>query len=411
MGSRSFADTTSPNSRGNAGIVATVIHPRGTLSTRRVTAHWVVLAAATLTTLVTAATVAALALLADQALPLAVRHDLSVAPATALSIEGPVNNGATAATASTLQTAVRRSLRGVPFSFWSGTWSDPLDLVAGALPARPASSRKGNTPLLEAAALTDITSHAILLSGRWPAAPAGDHVAESHTASLPAPYDIPAALPASAAALLHLSVGDVLTLKDGISGARISFRITGLFAPRRLSGAAASYWALNMIATSGSSTQSGFTTYGPLLVSPAAFAPTAGALRALTGTWLAQPEMAKFTGADMAAISGDVSALQEALLTSSVLSGMQLSTSLPSVLSATAADLAVARSLLVISALELLVLALAALLAVARLLASQREGETALFTSRDRAITECLQAAREAVSGAPGFAEIGRAHV
>jgi FtsX-like permease family len=360
-----------------------VIQPRGTLSTRRVTAHWVVIAAATLTTLVTAATVAALALLADQALPLAVRHDLSVAPATALSIAGPVNNDTTEATAGTLQRAVRQSLHGVPFGFWSATWSDPLDLVAGALPARPASTRNGNMPLLEAGALDGITSHAILVSGRWPSAPAASDAPESHATSSPAfSYDIPAALPASAAALLHLSVGDVLALKDGISGARISFRITGLFAPRRLSGTAASYWALDTISAGGSSTQSGFTTYGPLLVSPAAFAPAAGALRALSGTWLALTDLAKLTTANMTAISGDVSTLQDALLSSSTLSGMQLSTSLPSVLSATAANLAVARSLLVISTLQLLVLALAALLAAARLLASQREGETALFTSR-----------------------------
>jgi ABC-type antimicrobial peptide transport system permease subunit len=373
-----------------------VIHPRGTLSTRRVTAHWVVLAAATLTTLVAAATVAALAVFAEQALPLAVRHDLSVAPGTALSIGGPVTNDATAATASTLRTAIRQSLGGVPFGFWSGTWSDPLDLVPGSLPAQPARTAKGNMPLLEAAALDGITSHAVLVSGHWPAAAASQ---VPHSESSPAPavsYEIPAAVPASAAALLHLSPGDVLTLKDAISGARISFRITGLFAPRSVSGTAASYWALDTIPASGSGAQSGYTTYGPLLVSPAAFAPTvssagtgtgtgsqaAGALTAQTGTWLAQPDMAKFTAADMPVISGDVSELQQALLSSSVLSGMQLSTSLPSVLSATATKLSVARSLLVISAIQLLLLALAALLAVARLLASQREGETALFTSR-----------------------------
>jgi ABC-type antimicrobial peptide transport system permease subunit len=373
-----------------------VIHPRGTLSTRRATTHSVVIAAATLTTLVAAATVAALALLAEQALPLAVRHDLSVAPGTALSIAGPVSNDATAATASTLRTAIGRSLAGVPFGFWSGTWSDPLDLVPGALPARPASAGTRNMPLLEAAALDGITSHAVLVSGRWPTAPAARQVPGSNATRVPAASrDIPAALPASAATLLHLSPGDVLTLKDGISGARISFRITGLFAPRRLSGTAASYWTLNSIPASGSGTQGEYTTYGPLLVSPAAFAPaassggdtstgapTAEALRALSGTWLAQPDMAKFTAADMPRISGDVSALKEALLSSSVLSGMQMSTSLPPVLNATGASLSVARSLLVISALQLLVLALAALFAVARLLASQREGETALFTSR-----------------------------
>jgi FtsX-like permease family len=355
------------------------------------TAHRVVLAAAGLTTLVAAAIGAALAVFVGQGLPLAIRHDLSAAPGTALSIAGPVSNGQTAATASTLRTAVEHSLGGVPYAFWSGTWSDPLDLVAGSLPARPASAGKGNAPLLEAAALAGITSHAVLVSGHWPAPPAASQVPRPQQARAPpVSDDIPAALPASAAALLYLSPGDVLTLRDGISNARISFRITGLFAPRRLSGTAASYWALNTIPASGSGTQSGYTAYGPLVVSPAAFAPTAsssgaeiaGTLTARSGTWLAQPDMARFTDTDLPAISGEVSALQQSLLSSSVLAGMQLSTSLPSVLRATASNLSVARSLLVISALQLLVLALAALLAVARLLASQREGETALISAR-----------------------------
>jgi hypothetical protein len=373
------------------GNPATVMQPRGTLSTRRMTAHRVVLGAAGLTTLVAAAIGAALAVFVGQGLPLAIRHDLSVAPGTALSIAGPVSNDQTVTTASTLRRAVGRSLRGVPFGFWSGTWSDPLDLVPGSLPGRPAGAGKGNTPLLEAAALDGITSHAILVSGQWPAATAASQLRRPQKGRAPpVSYEIPAALPASAAALLRLSPGDVLTLKDEIGSASISFRITGLFAPRRLSGTAASYWALDTIPASGSGTQSGYTAYGPLLVSPAAFAPaassagsrTAGTLRAATGTWLAQPDMDKFTNTDMSAISGRVSALQQALLSSTVLSGMQLSTSLPSVLSATASNSSVARSLLVISALQLVVLALAALLAVARLLASQREGETALISAR-----------------------------
>jgi hypothetical protein len=367
-----------------------VIQPRGTLSTRRMTAHRVVLGAAGLTTLVAAAIGAALAVFVGQGLPLAIRHDLSVAPGTALSIAGPVGNNQTAVTASTLRTAVGRSLGGVPFGFWSGTWSDPLALVPGSLPGRPAGAGQGDTPLLEAAALDGITSHAILVSGRWPAAAAASQARRPQRGRAPpVSAEIPAALPASAAALLHVSPGDVLTLRDDIGNARISFRITGLFAPRRLSGAAA-YWALDTIPATGYGTQSGYTAYGPLLVSPAAFAsaasstssPAMGTLRAATGTWLAQPDMGKFTDADLTAIPGQVSALQQALLSSTVLSGMQLSTSLPSVLSATGSSLSVARSLLVIIALQLVVLALAALLAVARLLASEREGETALISAR-----------------------------
>jgi ABC-type antimicrobial peptide transport system permease subunit len=355
------------------------------------TAHRVVLAAAGLTTLVAAAIGAALAVFVGQGLPLAMHHDLSVAPGTALSIAGPVSNDQTSATASTLRRAVGHSLGGVPFGFWSATWSDPLDLVPGSLPARPASAGTRNTPLLEAAALEGVTSHAVLVSGQWPTAPAASQVSRAPTARAPPVADeIPAALPASAAALLHLSPGDVLTLDDKIGNARISFRITGLFAPRRLSGTAASYWALNTIPASGASIQSGYTAYGPLVVSPAAFAAApsstssgiAGTLTAGTGTWLAQPDMAKVTDTDLSAISGKVSALRQALLGSTVLSGLQLSTSLPSVLSATASSLAVARSLFVISALQVLVLALAALVAVARLLASQREGETALISAR-----------------------------
>lgn len=54
-----------------------MIQPRGTLS--HMTAHRVVLAAAGLTTLVAAVIGAALAVFVGQGLPLAIRHDLSVA--------------------------------------------------------------------------------------------------------------------------------------------------------------------------------------------------------------------------------------------------------------------------------------------------------------------------------------------
>jgi hypothetical protein len=59
-----------------------------------------------------------------------------------------------------------------------------------------------------------------------------------------------------------------------------------------------------------------------------------------------------------------------------------VTSSLPTVLSGIGNNLTVARSLLAISGLQLLVLTVAALLAVARLLAAQREGETALLTAR-----------------------------
>jgi hypothetical protein len=330
------------------------------------TAHWVVLAAAALTTLVAAAVGAALAVFAGQALPQAVRHDLVAAPGTALAAAGSFGGSDPASTSAALHTAISGSLSGVPFAFWSGTWSDPLGLVPGALPARPADAGPGGTPLLEAAALGGIEGHAVLVAGHWPAA-------------APTGGPIPAALPATAAALLRLHVGDALGLEDRNTNARLTFVVTGLYAQRQLTGAAASYWRLDTLPASGSSTASGFTSYGPLVVPPSAFA---ARLTPATGTWLAEPDMGTFTGSQLSAVSANVMSLESSLNNSNALSGLQLSSSLPTVLAGIGSNLALARSLLAISALQLLVLTVAALIAVARLLSGQREGETALLTAR-----------------------------
>jgi hypothetical protein len=73
--------------------------------------------------------------------------------------------------------------------------------VPGSLPPTPGSAGTGSQPIAEAAALGDVTAQAALVSGSWPGAAA-------------AGQPIPAALPASAAALLHVADGDVLRMKD-----------------------------------------------------------------------------------------------------------------------------------------------------------------------------------------------------
>src|ERR1700678_3248805 len=333
------------------------------------TAHWVVLAAAALTTLVAAAVAAALAAFAGQALPQAVRHDLVVAQGTSMNVSGTFAGGSPAQTSAALHSTIAGTLDGVPFAFWQGIWSDPLGFEAGSLPAKPASAST-NTPLLRSASLQGVTDHAVLVSGRWPwqtaASPGGEGGREGA---------IPAALPASAAALLRLHIGDVLHVVDRDSDSAVTFQLTGLYTERQTKAGSDSYWQLSTVPASGSATTSGFTTYGPLVVSPSAFP---GQLTVGTGTWVAQPDMADFNPSDLTAISAHAGALGA----SGLLSGLTLTTNLPTVLANTGDNLAVARSLLAISALELLVLAVAALLAVARLLAAQREGETALLTAR-----------------------------
>ena len=332
------------------------------------TAHWVVFAAAVLATLVAATMAAALTVFTGQALPLAVRHDLAAAQDTALSITTLVSDPGQAAKGSAaLRSQITAAMPGLPFSFNEALWSDPLELVPGALPVAPPSAGKGNTTLLQAVSLSGIASHASLVAGQWPTAQgSGERQA------------IPAALPASAAALLHVSAGDVLRLRDRITNALVSFDITGLFVARQGAGPADSYWMLSFIPASGRSASSGSTTYGPLVVGQAALGST---LTMFSATWVAQPDMTAFHG-DPNSMSASVAALADSLPNSSFLNGAQLVSSLPSVLAGTASNLAVGRLMLVISALELLVLAIAALVAVARLLATQREGETALLVAR-----------------------------
>ncbi|HWM95764.1 MAG TPA: FtsX-like permease family protein, partial [Streptosporangiaceae bacterium] len=323
-------------------------------------AHRLVIIAAALTVAVAAALATALTTFSGQALPRAVRHDLTHATGTSLVIRGNANNGQAAQYTSLLPGKISTALDGTPFAFYRGYWSDPLGFVPGARPVPPGGTH--TVQIAEAATLDAITAHAALVSGHWP----GAQVVEP----------IPAALPASAAALLHVTTGDVLQMRDRISGHLVRFAVTGLYRPRQVSEP---YWGLNDVALSGSSTLSGFTTYGPLTLPSWAFA---GPLPVDGGSWLAVPRTASLPADQLRTIAGNVNGLQEALAQAITLPDLTLATGLPSVLNGTASNLDVARSLLDICAVLLFLLAAAALLAVARLLAGQREGESAMLTAR-----------------------------
>jgi FtsX-like permease family len=333
----------------------------GSLTLPRMNAHRLVIIAAALTVVVAAALATALATFSGQALPRAVQHDLGHASGTPLVITGGVDASQAAQFTAALPPQISSALDGTAFAFYHAEWSDPLGFAPGSQPAAPASA--GNQPIAEAAVLGDVSAQAVLVSGSWPG-------------TLTRGRPVPAALPATAAALLHVSVGDVLRLQDRINHDDVSFVITGLYRPRQVSS---EYWNLDDIALAGSSTASGFTTYGPLTVPPAAFA---GTLTVATGNWLAEPATASIPPDQLTTVADNVDALRQALQNSQVLPSLALTTSLPSVLRGTASDLDVARSLLAICAVLLFLLAAAALLAVARLLAGQREGETAMLMAR-----------------------------
>jgi hypothetical protein len=213
------------------------MHVRGTFTLPRLNAHRVVLAAAALTTLVAAALATTIVVYSGQALPRSVRERLAAASGTSILISGPVNDAVAPGYTAALRTDLTAALAGAPSAFYHAYYSDPLGL--------PVKTGK-DTPITEAAAFGGVTAHARLLSGAWPAAPSPGR-------------PIPAALPASAAALLHLAPGDLLRLTDRVTHREVSFQVTGLF-----QATSAAYWNLDQVGPSGSSTLGGFITYGPL---------------------------------------------------------------------------------------------------------------------------------------------------
>ena len=351
---------------------------RGSLTLPRMSAHRLVIAAAALTTVVAAALATALATFSGEALPGAIRHDLAAAAGTPLVINGSVNGSQAAQYDSILPARISSALGGAPFAFYQAAWSDPFGLVAGSppFPAQPAGA--GNTQIVEAAALGDVAAHVVLVSGTWPGARLGG--------------PIPAALPVTAATLLHVTDGDVLRLEDRLSGRYVSFVVTGLYRPRQSSS---EYWSLDTIALTGSSTVGGFTTYGPLTVPASAFG---GPLAVNGGSWLAVPQTADIPAGQLTTVAANVTALQQALGQAQVLPTLTFTTGLPSVLYGTASDIDVARSLLAICGVLLFLLAAASLVTVARLLAGQREGESAMLTARGASRWQMIRlAAAEAV--------------
>jgi hypothetical protein len=325
---------------------------RGTVTLPRLNAHRAVLAAAALTTIVAAALATTLVVFSGQALPRSVHQRLSSASGTSMVINGPVTSSDAAGYTATLRTDMSTALEGAPSAFFFSYWSDPLGLPI---------SREKDVPIAEAAVFEDVTSHARLLAGAWPAAPAPTG-------------PIPAALPASAAALLHVSPGDLLRLLDRVTKRQVSFRVTGLF--QATSGV---YWSLNQIPASGSVTLGGFVTYGPLVVNPAVLP---GRLAVFGGSWVDQPDTPAIPLGRFRAVAAHVAALRQTVSNSPAIVGLALSTNLDSVLDGTATSLGVSRSLLAITAVELFLLAGAALVAVAQLLAAQREGEYAMLAAR-----------------------------
>lgn len=159
--------------------------------------HWPVLVAVLVTVFVRATLAAALAVFAGQAVPPAVHRELAAASGTSVLVSGSVTESQLAPDTHAIRSDMRSAFGSVPFAFDTAVWSAPFSLPAGLSNAR--------VPLVQAVAAGDIAANSVLVAGQWPGRPRPGQ-------------PIQAVLPAAAAALLHLAVGDVFTLRAAGAG-------------------------------------------------------------------------------------------------------------------------------------------------------------------------------------------------
>ena len=329
---------------------------RGSFLARRINSARLLLGTITLTVLITAALGAALASFAAQSLPEAARSQLIGSPALSIAVSGSMTASQVGPASRAVGGSLGGALSGVPYQIDRALWSDPLGL--------PAPKGSGTVPIVQVADVQRIQDHAVLTAGAWPGAPSPGR-------------PIGVALPALAARELHAGPGTILRTSDRITNARVPLLVTGVY---RVSDPAAGYWSLNLIGTSGVSVQAPFVSYGPAVASPAAFG--SGGLAVGKASWIVLPDGAAIGDDRLGPLAAKVSAAAASLQASNNLGGVGVSTGMPRLLDGLATSLVVARSLVVIGALQLLLLAAAALALAARLLARHRDEESALLGAR-----------------------------
>ncbi|MER8092491.1 FtsX-like permease family protein [Streptomyces goshikiensis] len=184
------------------------------------------------------------------------------------------------------------------------------------------------------------------------------------------------AVPQTTLARLGLTAGALpaeVRLDDRFGGPPLTVLVTGVY---RAAEPDAPYWRLDPLG--GREMRVGaFTTYGPLLVDDSVF--TSGGLPQNGRSSLLTPELDGLRPAEAAAMRERATDLQAGLQTSSAL---QSQTELPEFLAALESGQVVARSSLLVGALQLAVLASATLLLVAHLLTERQEFERVLLTAR-----------------------------
>ena len=324
----------------------------------RLRAHWLLVTAALLTVLLTTAVLAALAGFTGAVGDAGIRRTLgsTAAARTTLLISADLPYPARADADAKVGRYAAQAFHGLPSTVRSSAVS-----TAYGLPAARGRSA-GTDPDLTTLATLD-HSELALLRGSWPGTPV-------------AGQPVPVALPAAAQARLP-ALGSVLTLTDRFSGHLLRVRLVGVYQAR---STVDPYWQLDPLGGKGVN-RAGFTSYGPLLADDSAFG--GGAVPQKTMLWQARADFATATQAQVDALVGSMDAALTAVGADTSLGDQaQGSSGLPRLVPALDRSLVVARSSLLVGALQLVLLAMFAILLVARLIADAHESEDALLSAR-----------------------------
>ncbi|WP_406860959.1 FtsX-like permease family protein [Streptomyces sp. HUAS MG47] len=328
----------------------------------RVRAHGLLLSAALLAVLLTTSVLAALAGFSGSVGDAALRSTLQgrEAGASALVVTAQVPPDKRASADEAVRAGARETFEGLPVTVRRLERSGPYALPRGL---QDPAARRGEPDLTRLAALD--RSRVTLVRGAFPRASAAA---------------VEVAVPEAAAQRLRIAPGAVLDLTDRLDEKRtLKARVTGVYRPADL---ADTYWLLDEAAGRGVRTVV-FTTYGPLLADEALFG--SGRLSRGDTAWQATADFTAMTtdrigplrtasAAGAAALAADAGPFGGGQVTAQ--------TSLPTVLQQAERPLLVARSTLLIVAVQLVLLAAYALLLVARLLGTERSGETELLRAR-----------------------------
>ena len=355
-----------------------------TFLVRRARSSWLLLACVAVTVLLATGLAAVLWTFAAAAVPAGALSGLANPQSRVVAINGLADSGQAASDAQVIRTTLREAWPGIGYQMESALWAAPIQLqsTVSNTPATPTSPSvtTETTVQIRPASLDGISAQATLTAGTWPGPPRRGG-------------PVPVALPAPVASQLHLKVGSELTGAPQSDGTTTTLKVAGLFVA---TNPASPYWSLDLLPISGSGSQNfsasqglinyagistvgSVITYGPAVVNPAAFG---GALAVNQASWLVLPQAPSMASGNVAALAASTSAAVSQLAVSILPYGLQVTSGLPQLLSGIASTIVLTRSLFTIGALELLLVAGAALVLAARLLASLREEESALLRAR-----------------------------